>query len=340
MIKLNFIALLIVATLINSAVLFSAFEAHVINVTATIERHPNQCDPKSANYWLKHDGCQNGGVGGSDWADEVNVLSGHLSGAFVTYDGAAICAALWPDNCETRDTRAGKLCQAKAETLVNELNLVSGHLDPEALLAGADNGSGAFDHLGLSATSTITEALETLERVLADENIDEGYLLKARQVARLITAFYEDENPLFPQCVFEFIEPEIIPDELIEFEIIATSTEEIIKAEVAEVETEAGSEVEIESTTTIEITEEIVGVETVEEPVATTTEETFENIEVIEIEEEIVVEEEVVEPEPEEIVEEEVIEEEPEEVEEEVVEEAPEPESESESEPDAISEGE
>ncbi len=240
MIKLNFIALLIVAVLINSATLFSAFEAHVVNVTATIERQPNQCEPKSPNYWLKNEGCQNGGLGVNAWADEINVLSGRLSGAFVTYDGAQVCTALWPDNCGDKETRAGKLCQAKSELLVNELNLVSGKLDPLALLAGADNGNGAFDHLGLSATSTIEQALATLERVVVDENIEEGYLLKARQVARRITAFYKEENPLFPQCVFEYRETEvipeaeIIPDELIEVQITATSTEEIIQATTTE----------------------------------------------------------------------------------------------------------
>ena len=200
------IAITFVAVLINSVTLLSAFEAHVINVTATIERRPNQCDALSPGYWRNHEGCS-GGAGESVWASQINALSSTFSGVFSGYSGAAICAAEWQPNCPSALTREGRLCRAKLHTLADELNLVSGRLDLNALIAGADRGGGSFDRLGLSPSSTVAEALTAVEGVIAQHEADatldgREWLVDASQVAERIYSFYEDENPIAPQCIF------------------------------------------------------------------------------------------------------------------------------------------
>ena len=44
----------------NSVIYLAAFEAHVVNVTATIERPPAQCGALSIGYWRNHEGCSGG----------------------------------------------------------------------------------------------------------------------------------------------------------------------------------------------------------------------------------------------------------------------------------------
>ncbi|MEK7585516.1 MAG: hypothetical protein AAB455_03340, partial [Patescibacteria group bacterium] len=217
----------LLVVVVNSVVLINAFEAHVVNVTAKISPRPSQCDVRSHNYWTKNDGCNSNG-GTSVWAEEINHLSQSFSGAFVNYDGAQICTALWPDNCPSAETREGKLCLVKAEALVWELNLVSRHLDSNALLAGADNGSGAFRHLELSATSTVGEALTKIESLIVNESTVDAYLLKATQVMRRLTDFYKNDNPNYPQCLLE-------PDELGFLNNDPSEDEEVITAPVGEI---------------------------------------------------------------------------------------------------------
>ncbi len=262
--RLKSLPLVIGATLIvvviNSVVLLNAFEAHVINVTAKIEPRPSQCDVQPHNYWTKNEGCQsNGGV--SVWAEDINNLSQNFSGVFINYDGAQICTALWPDNCPSAETREGKMCLAKQQALVWELNLVSRHLSSEALLAGADNGSGAFRHLELSATSTVGEALTKIESLIADEGTVDGYLLKATQVMRRLIDFYRFDNPIAPQCLLE-------PDELSFLNNGPSESEEVVTVSVGKT---SSSDVEVApstleaATTTEEIAPEPVTEETVEE---------------------------------------------------------------------------
>ena len=45
---------------IVSVIGVAAFEAHVVNVTATIERRPSQCDALSPGYWSNNEGCSRG----------------------------------------------------------------------------------------------------------------------------------------------------------------------------------------------------------------------------------------------------------------------------------------
>ena len=180
----------------------SAFEAHVVNVTAVIENRVS-CDALSIGYWRNHEGCDQGN-GYSDWTTEVSVLSaGEFSGVFGTYSGQQICENLWIPNCPSGNGVDSKLCKAKAMALGDELNIVSGRLDLDALIAGADDGDQAFDDLGLSYGSTVRVALEVIEMVLSNPNSSTGDLTSAAYVAERIYAFYEDENPIYPACIFE-----------------------------------------------------------------------------------------------------------------------------------------
>ena len=182
-------------------ILASAFEAHVINVTAKIERPPGQCNALSIGYWRNHEGCA-GGLGESNWTAEVNDLSATFAGVFGSYTGAQICDNLWVPNCPKGNSAESKLCKAKAQALADELNVVSDRLQLNALLAGADDGSAAFDNLGLSANSTVQDALTAVEDILADPSSTRAELTDAAYVAERIYAFYEDENPIRPQCIF------------------------------------------------------------------------------------------------------------------------------------------
>jgi len=288
-------AIIFVAILINSVTLLSAFEAHVINVTATIERRPSQCDALSPGYWRNHEGCRSG-AGESIWAAQINSLSATFSGVFAGYSGAAICAAEWQPNCPSALTREGRLCRAKLHTLADELNLVAGHLDLNALIAGADRGGGAFDRLDLSPSSTVAEALTAVEAVIAQHEADvtldgREWLVDASQVAERIYSFYEDENPIAPQCVFELnqldvnavsIESLFDSDVQLESESLGGEIEPLTEIEPSELatSTEATStppvieESELEEATTTPIVEieavteieEIETVEAVDEP--------------------------------------------------------------------------
>ncbi len=223
----------------------SAFEAHVINVTATIERPPNQCDALSVGYWRNHEGCTQGGNGSTIWASQVSALSSSLfSGVFASTTGSQMCFNLWIPNCPSGNSVASKLCKAKAMTLGDELNLVSGRLDLAALLAGADNGSSAFLNLGLNSNSTIQEALTVIEAILANPGSTVLQLTNAAAVAERIYAFYEDENPQKPACIYSLeqfaqftpssavesvtiIEEAIVPDEAAESEEVLVSEETV-----------------------------------------------------------------------------------------------------------------
>ena len=195
------LALLLVFS--NSVIYLAAFEAHVINVTATIERPPTMCNALSIGYWRNHDGCA-GGEGESDWTNEIHAMTDNFSGIFYNITGAEICEALWTPNCPSGNNILSKRCKATAMALGDELNLVSGHLDINALIAGADDGSAAFDHLGLTYNSTVRDALAKIEQIIGNTNgSTTQQLTDAAYVAERMYTFYEDENPIAPQCVVD-----------------------------------------------------------------------------------------------------------------------------------------
>lgn len=199
---------IVLVVLAAFAIPLAAFEAHVVNVTATIEPPPI-CDALSKGYWANHEGCSQGG-GTSDWESEINDLStNNFSSVFGITTGAEICQALWIPNCGPGNTVAGRLCRAKAQTLADELNIVSGRLQLNALIALADDGNRAFSNLGLSPISTVEEALIAVEAIMADSGATSSELRNAAYVAQRIYAFYEDENPNAPMCIYD---PEDIPD--------------------------------------------------------------------------------------------------------------------------------
>lgn len=184
----------------------SAFEARVVNVTAVIENpegpeEPQRCDVLGWKYWEFHEGCV-AGTGESDWTPEINDLSGTFSGVFAAYTGSDICRNTWLINCSGGDVRTNLRCRAKLHILIDELNVVSAHLDLEAILSDADNGSPSFDHLGLTPNSTIRETIAAIEETIVDPDASFTLLLDAAQVARRIYLFYEFLNPERPACVY------------------------------------------------------------------------------------------------------------------------------------------
>ena len=192
--------LFLIALAASAALLLSGSDAHVINVTAKIE--PPLCDTRSIGFWANNEGCSHG-AGSSDWDNEVQVLSSEYSGVFTALSGGDMCSALWVPNCPSGNTVEAKRCRATAHTLAVELNVASNRLHRSAFLAGADNGDSAFNRLHLFESSTVHEALISLESVLADSSASRLQLQDAATVAERIYAFYESENPFHPRCVFQ-----------------------------------------------------------------------------------------------------------------------------------------
>jgi hypothetical protein len=170
------------------------------------DHEPQQCDAKSQGYWKNHEGCNSNGTGSSPWYDEVNALSSGFSSVFGATTGGGVCSTLKTSSCPSGSTADGQRCRAKSHTLADELNVVSGRLDLEAIIAGADNGDSAFDHLGLSSLSTVGEALAAVEAVIADGTSTKDELEDASYVAMRIYTFYEYENPQAPMCVYDVLE--------------------------------------------------------------------------------------------------------------------------------------
>jgi len=201
---LSLIALFFI--LINSVVYMSAFEAHVVNVIAKIEPPQYMCDARSQGYWKNNEGCHQG-EGTSAWTEEINNLSSQeLLDYFGIISSEDICVALWTPDCPSGNTTAAKFCKAKAMVLADELNVVSGDLDPEALIADADDGSNAFDVLGFNYNTSVKTALLQMEGVLGNDSSSKEMLLYVAYTAERIYTFYEEENSDKPYCVTETID--------------------------------------------------------------------------------------------------------------------------------------
>ena len=186
--------------LVLAVIPISAFEAHVINVTATIDPGPKICDARSLGYWKNHEGCS-WGEGESIWGSAVQSLSASFSGIFAATTGGQMCHDLWLTNCKGASLQK-KRCRARVHTLAVELNVVSGRLDLNALIAGADNGNSAFDHLGLSPNSTIQEALAAIEAIIANTGSTASQFTDAAYAAERIYEFYENECKEKPYCIY------------------------------------------------------------------------------------------------------------------------------------------
>jgi hypothetical protein len=203
---------LLVFLLLSLTIPLAAFEAHVVGITATIiaptpspspSPSPSPfCEARSLRYWRLNEGCSFLGTGSSIWASQVNALSATYSGVFATTTGAEICQLLWSTNCIGSPKEILR-CKNKANPLTLELNVASGKLNPAALLDGADNGAPMFDSLGLSPTSTISQALAAIETALSSPLATLLDYVSADYVAKRINAFYEFFNPNKPFCVFE-----------------------------------------------------------------------------------------------------------------------------------------
>jgi len=191
----------LILVLITLVVPLTAFEAHVVNVTATIERRPSQCAALSPGYWANHDGCSQG-YGKTKWMNQIHDLSNSYSGVFGSLMGELMCKNLWEASCPLGNNIPAKLCRAKRHVLALELNIVSARLDPNAIIAGSDDGSSSFDNFGLSPASTVKQALTVLESTLANPSSTIFQLNDTAYVAERINTFYESENPSRPECVY------------------------------------------------------------------------------------------------------------------------------------------
>lgn len=198
--KLVWMGCLALAVIASSSLLISGFEAHVVNVTAQIEDH--RCDPRSLEYWNSNEGCSEG-TGSSIWADDISELSAEFSGVFAGNSGEDICKIIWINDCPSGNSVAARECRARAYAMALELNIVSNRLNVEALLAGADDGSRAFERLNLDAFSTIKQAITAIEAAIAHPGFLGKRLVDAAYVAKRIIKFYEQDNPFGMQCIFD-----------------------------------------------------------------------------------------------------------------------------------------
>jgi len=161
------------------------------------EDKEKRCDALSIGYWQNHEGCP----ASSNWTNKINALSSELHGAFGSISGDNICYYLAPSNCPGGETVEGQLCRAKGKTLADLSNIVSNHLDINVIIFGADDGDSAFDNLGLTPFSTVREALLEVEYIILNSS-DRDKLEDAAYVAERIYAFYEEENPDRPECIY------------------------------------------------------------------------------------------------------------------------------------------
>ncbi len=167
--------------------------------SSTCQTENNECGALSIGYYQNHDGCPAGSI----WTTQINDLSSDtLQGAFASITDAEICTLLAPSNCPSGGTVEGQLCRAQGKALADLSNIVAGRLNLNALIAGGDDGNIAFDHLGLSATSTIEMALDAVETIILDPGHTKDQLAEAAYVAERLYSFYEDENPIRPTCIY------------------------------------------------------------------------------------------------------------------------------------------
>lgn len=172
------------------------------DVDESEEREPKSCEARSPGYWVNKEGCTGSGNGSSNWTSQVNAFSSGFSEVFATTTGNQICKQESSTFCPSGAGYAAKLCRAKRHLLANELNIVSGKLDLDAIIAGSDNGSSAFDALGLTGISTVRDAIIKAEQIVKSSNSTTMLGYVATVMERIYT-YYEKENPSAPMCVYE-----------------------------------------------------------------------------------------------------------------------------------------
>lgn len=167
---------------------------------------PSNCNAEPISYWQNNEGCENNPAL-SNLAIQINNLSsGHFQSAFATTTAADICTTLNVNNCPSEGTLDGEFCRAKAASLADLSNIVTGRLDLNAVIAGAFDNSQPFIDLDLTASSTIEEALNKIEAVLVNPGATAEDLDGAGYVAQRIYTFYNSENP-YPSGTCVYYEP-------------------------------------------------------------------------------------------------------------------------------------
>lgn len=173
---------------------------------------PLSCTVENRDYWSNNEGCI-AGEGTSVWQDEIAELSSSFSGALTKIaQNGNMCLYLAEPNCPSNEIKQGAICRAKGHTLVTELNVVSGKLNKDALIALAYDGDYIFGELGLTSTSTIEEALRVIEETIMDSSATKEKISRTIHILELINIFYKDENPIAPQCIMSEDDLNIVPD--------------------------------------------------------------------------------------------------------------------------------
>jgi hypothetical protein len=178
------------------------------NFTVTAEICPiKNCNAETINYWAVNHGCeQNPAV--SEQAVLINNLSlNNFQGAFYTITGAEICTALDLTSCPAEGTLTSELCRARGQTLAVMSNIVTGRLDLNAVIAGAFDNSVNFTNFGLTASSTIKQALEVIEIIISNPGHTVTDLANVKFIAQRINKFYNSENPYAPEPTCIYYEP-------------------------------------------------------------------------------------------------------------------------------------
>ncbi len=166
----------------------------------------SSCNAEPIDYWQNNEGCENNPAL-SNLAIQINNLSsGYFQSAFATTTAAEICVAFGINNCPPEGTLDGEFCRAKAASLADLSNIVTGKLDLNAVIAGGFDNSQPFISLGLTASSTIKEALNKIEGVLANPSATAEDLAGSGFVAQRIYTFYSSENP-YPSGTCIYWEP-------------------------------------------------------------------------------------------------------------------------------------
>ncbi|MDO8559606.1 MAG: SdrD B-like domain-containing protein [bacterium] len=167
--------------------------------TTTCTPKENLCAAVSPGYFRNNDGCQQG-TGDSIWADEVNTLSDSFFDVFAEITGPQMCIQ-FASNCNSGSATDKARCQAKKHLLADEASVAKGRLLLSALVAGGDDGNAAFDALGLTATSTLQQAMTAVEQVIANGSASTSDLQRAMYVAARLYGWYERLNPNVGECV-------------------------------------------------------------------------------------------------------------------------------------------
>ncbi len=177
---------------------------------------PSNCQAETINYWSTNGGCEQDPAVSQAVVQINNLSENNFKGAFSAISGGEICTAFDLTSCPAEGTLEGELCRARGQALTVMSNVVTGRLDLNAVIAGAFDNSINFINLNLTASSTIEQALNTIENIIVSPSHTITDLGNAKFVAYRIYTFYNSENPYAPEPTCIYYEPgEIVLNEFV-----------------------------------------------------------------------------------------------------------------------------